>query len=278
MPAKPNLLRAVLRAAVACRATVRRAGDGQVQDGHRRSPRSPTSAPARCASRKASRRSPCTPARPSSTTPATARWAAIAELKAHVADDPRARQRRHLGGERRRGDDGGRPAATAWSSDAVASAGRGCSAISLDALAGPARGPPPRLGEVVAVMAAPRRHCSPSTWASRSPSVTSASTSRGTSPGIPSGPRSAAGSGRSSRWASSTTSWPCSTRRPSWCPVGHASSGVTRTDRSRWRCRTVPRRPRRRHGSRRRARPGPVRRMSERRPLGSPRLVVTAAT
>ena len=43
-------------------------------------------------------------------------------------DDPGARQRRHLGGRRRRRDDAGDRAATAWSSGAAASGGRGCSA------------------------------------------------------------------------------------------------------------------------------------------------------
>ena len=42
--------------------------------------------------------------------------------------DPGARQRRHLGGPRRAGDDRPRPAATAWWSAAAASGGRGCSA------------------------------------------------------------------------------------------------------------------------------------------------------
>ena len=57
-----------------------------------------------------------------------ARWEAIGELKAARHVDPGARQRRHLGGRRRRRDDGGHRAATASSSGAAASAGRGCSA------------------------------------------------------------------------------------------------------------------------------------------------------
>ena len=66
--------------------------------------------------------------------------------------DPRARQRRHLGGPRRRADDGSRPAATASSSDAAASVGRGCSATWSRRSPGRPVPPSRTLGEVCAVM------------------------------------------------------------------------------------------------------------------------------
>ncbi len=49
---------------------------------------SPTSAPAKCAQRRVSRRSHCTPARCSSTTPARRGWDAIGELKQAVGTIP----------------------------------------------------------------------------------------------------------------------------------------------------------------------------------------------
>ena len=168
-----------------------------------------------------------------------ARWAAIAELKAHVTRDPGPRQRRHLGGGRRGGDDAPRPAATASSSDAVASAGRGCSATSSKrcrdgrclAPAVSARSwrswpTTPRLlaehmGEMLAVRDI-RKHLS---WY-----VT----------GYPVGPeiRRRLGQVRVAR-PSSTTSSPRWTRPSSWCRVADASSVVTRTVRSGWRCPTA---------------------------------------
>ena len=57
-------------------------------------------------------------------------WDAIARAQAGGDRDPRARQRRHLGGGGRAAHDARTPAATASSSAAAASAGPGCSATS----------------------------------------------------------------------------------------------------------------------------------------------------
>ena len=128
VPAKPGLLRAIVRAAVDGGRAVRRAGHGEVPHRARTTRCSPTCAPgAICADEGVV--AIALHARTAEQHYAgDARWDAIGELKAHVHDDPGARQRRHLGGRRRRGDDARRPAATASSSAAAASAGRGCSA------------------------------------------------------------------------------------------------------------------------------------------------------
>ena len=88
MPVKPELLRAILRAAVSSGLAVRRAGHGQVPDGHLRRLAHAPPHRARCAPRRASRRSPCMPAPAEQHYAGEARWDAIGELKAAVGTIP----------------------------------------------------------------------------------------------------------------------------------------------------------------------------------------------
>ena len=127
VPAKPRLLRAIVRAAVRRRCTVRRARHGQVPDGplgrpaHRRRHR----ADLRRRGRRLDRA-----ARPHRRAALRRRGALGRDRRAEARGrrHPGARQRRHLGGRRRARDDRSAPAATASSSAVAASVGRGCSA------------------------------------------------------------------------------------------------------------------------------------------------------
>ena len=253
LPWKRTLLGEILEAAVAAAVALRRAGDDEDAQGHRRGPpdlprrgpdrrRSPGSPRSRCTD---VRRSRATPAPPTGTrSPA---WSSTSTSRCW-ATATSGRPPTPSGWS-------SRPAPTAWSSAAAASAGRGCSATWPHAFADPravtptrvgARPPPPRRGgrdDAPARRAAEHAHGG----GARLQGVPQARVV------VPQGlPRRRRPAPRPGPGRAPSRSWtPCSpsstrtrrSRSPSWAPRGAARAAPARASRCRrggWTTPTAP--------------------------------------
>ena len=223
------------------RCAVRHPGHGEVPDGPARQPAHP---PARRQDLRGRRRRRDRPARPHGPAALRRRRPLGGDRRAQGPrhDDPGARQRRRLGGRRRGGDDAGDRLRRRGRRPRLPRAAVAVRRL-VEVLAGRPAPPSRPLGFVVVRDGRPRprsRRAPRPRIAARCGS--SASTRRGTSPGIPSAASCADGSRRCRRWPSSTTCSPRSTRRRRSSRAANGSAAATPTGRSGSPCPRLPRR------------------------------------